>query len=125
MNQDQRELIERIHRDALEHYQNQPEPPVERPAISYTELPAAMPDSPLAQEWNTYLREVGRLLGEGGEGKFALIQGDTVIGIFDKEEDALKLGYEKYLLQRPFLVQPIRERETVLRLSWHNRPCRT
>ena len=42
-------------------------------SIPHTELPAAKPCEELATEWNTYRREVGRLLAEGQDGKFVLI----------------------------------------------------
>jgi hypothetical protein len=82
----------------------------ERPKIHYTKLSPAPPGD---RELATYLREVGRLLAEEGEGKFALIKGDEVIGIFEDEREAERIGREKYLMQ-PFLVQPIREWEPVI-----------
>ena len=61
-------LVERVHRQAAEELRGQPPPlPIQRPTIHYTELPEDTPDSPLYQEWNTYRREVGRLLAEGHE----------------------------------------------------------
>src|SRR5258705_169396 len=54
--------------------------------IPYTELAAAEPGSPLAVEWEFYRREVGRLLAEGNEGRFVLIKGEAVIGLFDTWE---------------------------------------
>jgi hypothetical protein len=82
--------------------------------IPWTELPPAQPDSPLAAEWETYRREVGRLLAEGHEGKFALIKGDEIIGIFLTREEARQVGLDKYLLQ-PHTVRPILSREPVIR----------
>jgi hypothetical protein len=43
---------------------------VGRHTISYSELPDIDAASPLYEEWNTYRREVARLLVEGKEGKF-------------------------------------------------------
>ena len=45
-----------------------------------------------------------------GEGKFALIQGDTVAGIWDTYEDAIKEGYQQFGLTKPFLVIGIGQR---------------
>src|SRR5436190_17712346 len=51
-------------------------------AIHYTQLAPAAPDSPLAAEWEVYRREVGRLIEEGQEGKWVLIKGEEIIGLF-------------------------------------------
>ena len=84
--------------------------------IPYTELPPARPDSPIATEWETYRREVGRLLAEGQEGRFVLIKGEEIIGIWDGREDANAEGLRRYLLQ-PFLLHQVRSREPLVRLS--------
>jgi hypothetical protein len=67
---------------------------------------------------------VPRLLAEGGEGKFALIKGDEVIGMFADREEAIKLSRQKYLFQ-PFIVQPIHEWEPVYRQLYHRFQCPT
>jgi hypothetical protein len=82
--------------------------------IPWTELPPAEPGSPLAAEWETYRREVGRLLEEGQEGKYALIKGDQIIGIYETWDEAREVGLEKFLLQ-PHTVRPILSREPVIR----------
>jgi hypothetical protein len=110
-----RALVEQAHREAVEQARKQPPPPpVERPTISYTELPEAKPDSPLYLEWNFYRREVGRLLAEGHEGRFVLIKGEEIIGIWDADEEARAVALQKYLMQ-PCLIQQIRSREPLLR----------
>jgi hypothetical protein len=86
----------------------------ERPTIHYTELAAAPPNSPLATEWETYRREVGRLIEAGHEGKWVLIKGEEIIGIFDTQEQALTVGSVRFLLQ-PKLIHRILTREPVLR----------
>ena len=90
--------------------------PFPYPAITipWTELPPANPDSPLAAEWETYRREVGRLLAEGQEGKYALIKGEEIIGIFETWGEARRVGLEKYLLDG-HIVRPILSREPVIR----------
>jgi hypothetical protein len=116
MKEDADDLVARIHREAWERYRQQPPPPSrEPPTIHYTELPAAEPGSALAEEWNFYRREVGRLLAEGNEGRYIVIKGQQIIGIWDREEDALTTAYKKFLLQ-PFLLQRIQERERLLRV---------
>jgi hypothetical protein len=86
--------------------------------IHYTQLPPAPPDNVLAAENATYRREVGRLLAEGYEGKHVLIKGDTIVGIYDTDEEAMAEGYKRFLMQRPFLVHQIQTWERVLRCNW-------
>jgi hypothetical protein len=45
-------------------------------------LPPAGPDHPLPVEWETFRREVGRLLAEGHFGRIVLIKGTSIIGIW-------------------------------------------
>jgi hypothetical protein len=47
------------------------------------------------------------------EGKFALIQGDTVVDFFSTYEDAIKAGYQKFKLE-PFLVKRVLTSEPIL-----------
>jgi hypothetical protein len=58
----------------------------------------------LELEHRTFEREKSNLLAH--EGKFAVISGDEVAGIFGTYEDALNFGYEKQGL-KPFLVKKI------------------
>lgn len=92
--------------------------------IPWTELPPANPHSPLAAEWETYRREVGRLLAEGQEGKYALIKGDEIIGIYDTWDAAREAGLEKYLLQ-PHVVRRILSREPLIRGPLFFRSCQS
>ncbi len=96
--------------------------------IHYTELGPTEPGSKIAQEWDTYRREVGRLLAEGHEGKHVLIKGDEILGLFDTREAATKEGYKRFLVPpQPFLVHQIQTRERVYRVSqrWRPRTCPT
>src|SRR5690348_1311625 len=97
MNEDGHDLVERIHREAWERYRQQPPPPPrEPPTIHYTELPPSKPGSVLAEEWETYRREVGRLLVEGHEGRYVLIKDGQIIGIWNQREDAFATAYQKF-----------------------------
>jgi hypothetical protein len=58
----------------------------------------------LEQEQKTYEREREKLMASAG--KFVLIHGDEVHGVYDTYSDALQVGYEKYGL-KPFLVKQI------------------
>jgi hypothetical protein len=85
--------------------------------VHYTQSPPAPPDNPLAAEDATYRREVGRLLAEGYEGKHVLIKGDTILGIYGTDAEALAEGRKRFLTQ-PFLVGQIRTWEPVSRCLW-------
>jgi len=65
----------------------------------------------LQKELATYEREKSRLVSES-EGKFALVHGDHVAGVWDTYEDALKAGYGQFGLE-PFLVKQIQAIERV------------
>ena len=110
MNESGEELVRRLHREAAA--QAPPPAEVAPPTIHYTELPEARPGEVLGDEWNTYRREVGRWLAEGQEGRHVLIKGDQVIGLWDTDEEAMAVGYQRFLGQ-PFLVHQIQARERV------------
>ena len=64
----------------------------------------------LQKERETYEKMKHDLLPD--EGKFAVISGDQLLGVYANYEDALKIGYEKCQL-KPFLVQKISATEPV------------
>ncbi len=80
--------------------------------IHYTQLQPGSPHSPIAQEWETYRREAGRLLAEGREGRFVLIKGGRIVDFFDTEEEGIAAGYRLFT-RGPFFVQQVREYERV------------
>jgi len=59
----------------------------------------------LAHELTTYENRKEELLC-AHEGKFVLIHGDDVAGIWDTYKDALEAGYQRFGLE-PFLVKQI------------------
>lgn len=65
-------------------------------------------------ERSTWDRHKEELLRDH-EGKFALIKGDEVLGVFDDEIDAADAGFRR-AGRVPFLVQPIERVEEVIRL---------
>jgi hypothetical protein len=73
----------------------------------------------LEKEMQTYQQKRSELLVH--EGKFVLIHGDQVAGIWDTYEDALRVGYDKYGLL-PFLVKRIETIDTV-NYSIRHHPC--
>jgi len=122
MTEDGHDLVERVHREAWERYRQQSLPPLpEPPTIHYTELPPSKPGDTLAEEWETYRREVGRLLAEGNEGRYILIKGKEIIGIWDTRDEAFATADQRFPRQ-PFLVHQIQERERILRIGY-NRLC--
>lgn len=121
----ERALVEQVHREAIEQARAQPLPPREIPrGIHYTELREAKHGEPLAEEWNTYCREVGRLLAEGQEGRHVFIKGEKIIGIFATPDEAMEAGLKNDLLP-PFFVHPIRTEEPYLRIRGINYPWPT
>jgi len=64
----------------------------------------------LQTELKTYEERKQTLLAD--EGKFVVIHGNEIIGIYATYEDALKVGYEKCKLA-PFLVKKIQAVEPV------------
>lgn len=69
-----------------------------------------MPNS-LEQERKTYEEKKPALLAASA-GKFVVIHGDQVAGVWDTQDDALRAGYERFGLE-PFLVKEITEVERV------------
>ncbi len=114
MSEKEPDLVEELHRKFVE--QGRVEPRYEPATIHYTELPDPKADSPLFREWNFYRREVGRLLAEGHEGRFVLIKGEAIIGIWDTRDEAKAVAIRDYLMQ-PCLIHQIRTREPLLRLA--------
>jgi hypothetical protein len=68
----------------------------------------------LEREMKTYHEKLPELAAD--EGKFALIRGDELAGVFSSLEDALKAGYQKFGLE-PFLVKQIHAIEQVQFIS--------
>jgi len=69
---------------------------------------------PLEKELETYSRKLPEL--KEHEGKFVLIQGDSIVDFFSTYEDAIKAGYQKFKLE-PFLVKQVHTTEPVFFVS--------
>lgn len=65
----------------------------------------------LSTELKTYQAKLPNLLGH--QGKFVLIHGEEIVGLFDSYADAMTVGYEKIGL-KPFLVRKITPVEQAL-----------
>ena len=65
----------------------------------------------LTRELATYERHKDELVGSH-EGRFVLIRGDEIAGVWDTYKDALEAGYKQFELE-PFLVKQIRGIEQI------------
>lgn len=63
-----------------------------------------MPDM-LVTELNTYERHRNQLLATG-EGKYALVYGEEIVGVYQSKMDAISTGYQRFG-NTPFLVKQI------------------
>jgi hypothetical protein len=121
MTEDARELVRLLQQQEREvvrtsHPPGHPEPP----SIHYTQLDEPIPGSPIAAEWDLYRREVGRLLAQGHEGRWVLIKGGTIVGIWDTEQEADQARLRGFLMQ-PVLLKQILTWEPVLRGGGYDR----
>lgn len=73
------------------------------------------PNDQLAKELATYESLRARLLAD--QGKFVVICGDELVGVFNDYEDALVAGYRKCGTSRPFLVKKIEQDESAHHFS--------
>jgi len=120
--QKDRELVEQVFKEAMARNHQAPVAPAQQPrGIHYTELAEAKPGDTFFHEWNTYRKEVGRLLAEGHEGRHVLIKGQEIIAICDTWDEARHVGLTRYHLE-PFFVHPIRAEEPYLRVRGLNYP---
>jgi hypothetical protein len=81
-----------------------------------------VPTEHLKIELETYERLKPQLVAQG-EGKYVLIQGTTVVNIWDTYEDALKAGYSQFGIDTPFLVKQISRVERILSFTRALTPC--
>lgn len=119
MTDQDREMWERIVQIERERVLAAPPPPAAprvRPTIHYTELPEDKSGKSGSIEWNFYRRVIGRLLAEGHEGRWVLIEGEEIIGIWDTEDEA-RLAAARTYPNQPLLVQQLLTRFPLLRTS--------
>ncbi len=79
--------------------------------MSPTNLATHMTDDPLHKEIETYNAKLAELIGNS-LGKYVLVKGPEIIGVYDTYADALKIGYERFKLQ-PFMVKQVAPAERV------------
>jgi hypothetical protein len=71
--------------------------------------------SVLQQEWDFFEQQRLDLLAQA-PGKYALVKGSELIGIFDTELEAVRAGYQK-IGNEPFLVKHIVEADIPLQFT--------
>jgi hypothetical protein len=69
-------------------------------------LPDMVPGSQIETEWNFFRKEWPRLLADGHEGRWVLIKGEEILGLFDSRDEAVTAGYDR-LGVVPLLAQQI------------------
>lgn len=79
-------------------------------------------DVELQVELKTYRENLERLLAEQQEGKYVVIHGTEIAGVWDTYDDALGAAYAKYGLER-FLVKKVEANESVQFLNRDITPC--
>ena len=70
-------------------------------------LPEGWATGPLAEELKTYQAHLEELL-QTASGKFVLIKGNDIVGLYNNQEEALNEGYRRYRLKR-FMVQRVQQ----------------
>jgi hypothetical protein len=82
-----------------------------------------MSDQHFEKELATYERHKEELVSVH-EGRFVLIQGDQIAGIWDTYQDALEAGYKQFGLT-PFMVKQIRGMEQIQCFTRDIVPCQS
>jgi len=117
------ELMERFIAVERERMANEPSAPLPQlplpPPIHYTELPTDGDPN-----WSAYLREVGRLLADGLEGRWVLIHNGCVAGVFDTESEAANAASTRFPSELVLLHQ-LRTWEPAIRTPTFLYRCRS
>ena len=85
--------------------------------VHYTKLEPSRLGDPFAQEWDTYVREIGRLLAEGHNDDYVVIRGGEILGVWSDKLEALAERY-RHPNADSIMVRQIREWEPLIRVSW-------
>ena len=75
------------------------------------------PEDSLREALQTYRSRKRGLIEQGEDGRYVLIRGSNVGGVFDSREEGLAAGYRDFG-NTAFLVREIREFDR----TWHVRP---
>ncbi len=90
--------------------------------IPLDDVPDIADGEPFAEEWRAFKQRAQRLVQEGHTGRYALLKGNQLVGVWDSL-DAADLQGRQQFKGEPFLVQEI---QLFLKpMLWGlNRPCR-
>jgi len=91
-----------------------------RPTIHFSELPPASSDSELATEWEVFRRELPQLLAAGHEGKYVLIKGEQIVGLWDDKRAGYRDAIRRFPGQ-PFALQLVSEWQPLIVRAGHRR----
>ncbi len=83
-----------------------------------------MPQIYLQSELDTYEAHRSELVDRHGAGKFVVIQGGSVVGVWDTYDDALKSAYQEFGVDTPFMVKKIEAIEGIQFFSRDIAACR-
>ena len=78
----------------------------------------------LSLELETYKKNKPQLIA-ASEGKYVLIKGEQVFGVYADEQEATQKGFDEFGYNCPFFVRQITKREPVLHIKGINVPCLT
>ena len=78
----------------------------------------------LSLELETYKKNKPRLLA-ASEGKYVLIFGEQIIGVYADEQEATQKGFDEFGYNCPFFVRQITKLEPALHIKGINVPCLT
>ena len=78
----------------------------------------------LSLELETYKKNKPGLLA-ASEGKYVLIKGEQIFGVYADEQEATQKGFDEFGYNCPFFVRQITKREPVLHIKGINVPCLT
>jgi hypothetical protein len=98
------------------------EGPTEKNTIHHSVLPCIPKTHPLVCEWDTYRREVAQLLMKGFAGKWIVVKGQSILGVFNSMVEAEEKCAQ---LKWPFLIRQVLEQEPVLRIRGYDLPWPT
>ena len=76
-----------------------------------TALPQGWEAEPLAEELKTYQAHRSELL-RTAKGKYALVKNSSIIGLYDKEEEAFSEAYRQFRLSG-FMIKRVLEHDEV------------
>ncbi len=78
-------------------------------------LPPGWETGPLAEELKTFYAHKAELL-ETARGKYALIKGSDVVGLFDRQDDAFSEAYQRFRLSG-FMIKQVQEHDEVVTIG--------